>query len=189
MKKFAYLIILAVLSSLSIACTDSELQNKLNGKWVAQMDAVNEDTCSSEATITLSLNASDMTDTLSIHVPSNKGMLVYYKFDGTWSAVKDQLTLDLNNKLLQSHADNVNRQLSQIAESHPEFDTIQNYDNLSNTSRYLYRMYSEHKCEQNLLDALRKNVGCRSTMNIIELTDSTLVIGDNQSKINFKRVK
>lgn len=189
MKKITYLIISAVLLSLSTACTDSELQKKLDGKWVAQMDAVNGETFSREATITLDLNATDLTDTLSIHVPGDKGMLLNYQFDGTWSAVKDQLTLDLSNKLLQSHTDEVNGQLSNIAASHPEFDTIQDPGKLTEASRYLYKMYSEYKSEQVLLDALRKNVGCRSSMNILELTDSTLVIGDNQSKINFKRVR
>jgi len=47
--------------------------------------------------------------------------------------------------------------------------------------------YARFVKEQGLLDALRKNVGCISTMDISEISDSTLTLGDNQSKITFKR--
>lgn len=188
MKKVIYLIISAVILSLSTACSDSELQKRLDGTWVAHMDAVNSDGGSREATVTLVLNASDLTDTLTIHVPGDKGMLVNYSFDGTWSAAKDQLTLDLSsNKLLQPHIDNVTAKVTKLEESLPDYETLQNPDNSSEAERHHYKMYTEYKAEQDLLEALRKNVACRSTMNIIELTDSTLVIGDNISKINFKR--
>lgn len=50
-------------------------------------------------------------------------------------------------------------------------------------------LYARYVKEQNLLDALRKNVGCISTMNIDEITDSTLTLGDKISKITFRRVK
>lgn len=186
MKTISRILLSVLLISAAAACTDAKLEQRLSGIWVTHMDATQTTGNTLDGTITLTLDFPALTDTLRVYVPGGKGMLDTYAFAGTWSAIDNQLTLNLSNKLLQPHSDDVNAKIDSITAAHPEFANA-DPATLPEPSRSAYQTLANYKTEQQLLENLRKNVGCRSTMTIAELNDSVLVIGDNLSSLRFTR--
>lgn len=185
------------------SCSDASLESRLNGNWRA--DVTYADSCSQaiHGSIELILSTSTHQASLVSTIVGGKCLFDKYQFDGKWNAKGDNLTLNLSSNGIQSYSDSLSKNIDVLNSSIQQIESFNrmakelNSMNLelpkidtsktADISHKLVELRNKFNNELELHDAMHKNVGCISTMNIVDLTDSTLTLGDDNSRIVFKK--
>lgn len=164
--------LLAAVTAAFASCADS-LESRLDGTWRSSMTQTAPDGVPVVGTMTLTLSDSTHDAMLTFSADAVATMLDSYSFRGKWCVADDAICLDLDGKSLESHIE----RMSATADSLRRLDSDQS------------GMLAKVAAEQDRLDAMIKAAGTRMTLPVKELTDSTLTVADNGTKIKFIKIR